>query len=286
LDSNQKSRLFKTYALCIVTLLCLLPATGTNAQEIPETCDTEYYDVLSSRSYLEGKREMEAAQRIIIKPDSVLEYSCFNDMRIEAGALAGRFSDYGLVTGVRPPEFDGTDPPTRVYPNSLDDALADTIQTSLVGFLDSFWHIYGGGTFAMAPNPLAGCNPMNVVWHASKCLNFNRSWWVRFEDFATRDIRVFPVPCDDTDRTTDITDALDEAFPPPADPVDLGSMNIYTGYVDIITECGESEPILTGITFELTEIDASGNRIVTPVDDAACVVPGCNYDGVDSCVAN
>lgn len=285
MSGNKKSRVFKNYALCIVTFLCLLPAAGTNAQEIPETCDVEYYEVLRNRSYLEGKREMEVAQRIIIKPDSVLEYSCFNDMRIEAGTLAGRFSDYGLTTGVVPPEFDGTEPPTRIYANSLDNALSATIESSLVGFLDSFWHIYGGGTFAMAPNPLAGCNPMNVVWHASKCLNFDRNWWVRFEDFASRDIRIFPEPCTDSGRSAAITNALDVAFPPPADPAVLGSMDLLVSFVEIVNDCAASEPIPTGITFQLTEIDAAGNRVVTDVEDAACVVPGCNYDG-GGCVPN
>lgn len=216
---------------------------------------------------------MEAAQRIIIKPDSVLEYSCFNEALIHAGTNAGRFSDYGLATGVRPPEFDGTQPPTRVYPNSLDNALSATVLSSLVGFLESFSHIYGGGTFAMAPNPLAGCNPMNVVWHASKCLNFDPSWWVRFEDLADRDIRAFPVPCDqnDTDRSTNITAALEAAFPEPADSAASGGMDSYTGHVEGITECGQSEPLQTGIRFQLSD--------GTDVDDAVCVVPGCYYDG-------
>lgn len=163
--------------------------------------------------------------------------------------------------------------------NNLDDALDIAVRSSLLGFMDSFSHPYGGGTFAIAPIVGAGCNPMNVVWQASKCLNFDPSWWVRFEDLVGTDIRAFPMPCtaNDPNRSVNISSALAAAFPPPTDPVTSGSMSTYTGYVDSITNCAATAPVRTGISFELSD--------GTPIDDAVCVPPGCNYNG-SSCVSN
>lgn len=276
MNNNKNNRRILNGAFYIALCFCLFQPSFTRAQ-IPDTCDADYYDVLRARSYAEGKREMEVAQRIILKPDSVLEYSCFNDAILDLGAHTEHFSERGLAGGQPPSAFDGISPPGGMTTNNLDNALNIVVRDTLVGFLDNFWHTYGGGTFAITPVAAAGCNPMNVVWQASKCANFDPDWWVRFEDLATQDIRNYPVPCGDPNRTTEISTALAAAFPPPADPVSSGSMNVYTGYVDSITDCSAASPIETGITFELLN--------GTTVDDAVCVVPGCNYDG-SNCVSN
>lgn len=277
MSNNKKNKRLSNNVLRIAFCLCLFQAVPASAQ-IPDTCDADYYDVLRARSYAEGKREMETAQRIILKPDSVLEYSCFNDTLQDLGAYTEHFSETGLNGGNPPPEFNGISPPGGVMTsNNLDNALNTVVRSALIDFLDNFWHTYGGGTFTLSPIPAAGCNPMNVVWQASKCTNFDPSWWVRFEDLATQDIRNYPIPCGEPGRNANISAALAAAFPPPADPVTSGSMNVYTGYVDSVTDCSAAVPIETGISFELSN--------GTPIDDAVCVVPGCNYDG-SSCVSN
>lgn len=45
--------------------------------QMRESCDADFMDVMKARAGLEATREMEMAQTIINKPDSVLEYSCF-----------------------------------------------------------------------------------------------------------------------------------------------------------------------------------------------------------------
>ena len=42
-----------------------------------ESCDADFMAVLEARATLEGQREIEMAQTILAKPDSVLEYTCF-----------------------------------------------------------------------------------------------------------------------------------------------------------------------------------------------------------------
>ena len=55
-----------------------------HAEVVPgSSCDVDVYKVLSDRAWMEGQREMEIAQKLILKPDSVLEYSCFSQRRNE-----------------------------------------------------------------------------------------------------------------------------------------------------------------------------------------------------------
>jgi hypothetical protein len=260
-----------------VSLLLIIPTL--NAQPIPETCDDDYFDVLRAKSYVEGKREMEKAQRIILKPDSVLEYSCFDRDLELAGVQAARFSAFGMRTARgNPPEFDGTPPPTRVMPNSTSNSLSLVVRDSLLGFMSSFSHIYAGGTFPLLPNPVDGCNPMNIVWQASKCQNFDPRWWVRLEDLASNDIRFFPIPCAptyDRDRSTNISTAYTAAYPAPNA---LGGMDRYESLRTLMTNNSCSgTPIPTGM------ISYYYDR--APQVERVCIQPGCYFNG-SACVAN
>lgn len=265
-------------------ILCLLStATPVYSQTVPDTCDADYYDVLRARTYAEGKRQVELTQRLILKPDSVLEYSCFNEAALHLGFAGASFSERGLALGEgTPPEFDGAPAHIRIYPNSLEDALERVVQSSLVGFLQSFSHIYGGGTFTWVPNPLAGCNPMNVVWHVLKCSDFNQNIWIRFEDLASDDIRFFPIPCDNPTRESRIDAALAASYPVPASPAASGGMDLYRGFVPELTgSCaaagsssipgGGNSPLLTGVTTTMTD--------GSTVEEAVCMQPGCHFDG-------
>jgi hypothetical protein len=254
--------------ICLLAFAFLIPVKSLHSQTVPPSCDANYYEILRARSFLEGQREMEAAQRLILKADSVLEYSCFHIDLAFAGNWGATFSENGLVPD-NPPEFDGG---IAIYGGSLDAALGNVVEATLVGFMDSFSHIYGGGTYTV---PVGGniCNPMNVVWAASKCANFDPNWFVTMSRLAGRDIRTLPLPCSDNGRTDRITAALEAAYPDPETPPASGSMAAVTSYIDNISgactgESGESIP--TGIL----AISTRGN-----VDSAVCLNPRCFYNG-------
>lgn len=58
---------------------CVAISGTTWAQSLPTTpCDPEYMDALEARAYLEAQREVAQNQNFILKPDSVLEYTCFD----------------------------------------------------------------------------------------------------------------------------------------------------------------------------------------------------------------
>src|ERR1044072_4359830 len=60
-------------ALCAL-LLCL----SARVQAASTPCDPEYMDALEARAYLEAQREVAQNQNYILKPDSVLQYTCFD----------------------------------------------------------------------------------------------------------------------------------------------------------------------------------------------------------------
>lgn len=56
-----------------------LPVTPSGAARgLPASCDSEFMSVMEARATMEGEREIEMAETLILKPDSVLAYSCFS----------------------------------------------------------------------------------------------------------------------------------------------------------------------------------------------------------------
>lgn len=45
---------------------------------LPASCDSAFMNVMEARATMEGEREIEMAETLILKPDSVLAYSCFS----------------------------------------------------------------------------------------------------------------------------------------------------------------------------------------------------------------
>ena len=248
----------------------------TVSAQVPPTCDQDYYDLLGAKGYLEGKREMEAAQRIILKADSVLEYSCFHNDVTWLGQYGGIFSENRLSSAVTPPEFDGT--PEPISATHLDNALSTVVYDSLVGFLQSFRHVYGGGSYPFTP-PSGDCNPMNVVWHIAKCESFDPSTWIRMQDLAASDIRFYPEPCDDGNRQNRIQTAYDVVTVEPSAPPANGSGTTLDWFTDDLTgDCGTSNAVPTGMTVTL-EVGGSS----TTFEEAVCTKPKCSYNGSGGC---
>ena len=211
-------------------------------------CDPEFYTVMEARSNMEGQREFEAAQRLILKPDSVLEYSCFGDRVNEIGSVGPNANAF-LTLIVR-------DPMGQYLGNN-------------------FGHTLAGGTGGAAP-PGPACNAMAAVWHFLKCSDFDKNHFVALRDMPTTDIRNVPIPCPNAGaRTANWNAMIAQAWPPPSTPSVNGSMDLTVHYNNFIVQgpCGAATPIPTGVM-----VDAS-----TPYQDAVCSIPGCYFDGGGGC---
>ena len=146
-------------------------SSGAAAPTTP--CDPEYMDALEARAWLEAQREIAQNQNLIVKPDSVLEYSCFDRFLLEiADDASNQFSETTRWGDI--PDLDST---------SQDSALGRLILTGLTSYIEeNFPHTFLGGRSTidnvMTSNPQASgsytytCDRMRAAWEAAKCMNF------------------------------------------------------------------------------------------------------------------
>lgn len=153
----------------------ILCAGAYNAMAQPATsCAPELMQAMEARAWMETDREMIQNQNLMPRPDSVMEYSCFDQLVSLVGEIPAEiFSDnesaWVLSTGGLP-QIDNV---------STDVALQEVVGVSLFTFLFSnFGHTYIGDRTALlgAAAPRApgdyDCNALNYVWEQAKCMDF------------------------------------------------------------------------------------------------------------------
>lgn len=163
------------------------------------SCDPQYMDALESRAYLEAQREISMNQNLIVKPDSVLEYTCFHRIM---GTLArspgdrGNFSESNRWGEI--PNHGAT---------SLDEAFDEVVTSALISYINTnYAHTFLGGRSGINYTPVnvvgsAGnysCDRMLAVWNAARCMNFMNQTQDGFHDFEylrTNDPRQLPSAC-------------------------------------------------------------------------------------------
>jgi len=188
------------------------PSDGPNATGSPNaakhdrnSCDADFMNQIYARSYLETNREVMISGLLVTKPDSILEYTCFDqqvrDTAVDGGAL---FSDSRFWTngGV----FDSVPNPGSTYPTTidinvfmgdekLDNSLNALVMNSLNTFVktNTFDHDFLGGVMSGFNNTIAAnvaaagtaCPHMNAVWNFAKCENINdTTFFMRFEELV------------------------------------------------------------------------------------------------------
>ncbi len=241
-------------------------------------CDSNYYESLSSRAWLEAQREITQNQNLILKPDSVFEYTCFDlFLRELAQHARNMFSETTSFGGPLPA-------------NSMDNALQQLVGTSLINFVNAnfgYYDMLGGHTagqgISHVPQPIVGgtytCDMMNQVWLAAKCINFAsdpaEDGFYTFEEYRTDpDKRHLPNRC-------------------PAMP-GIWAANINAS---IVNPLWTPDPMKTYLAFidPANCVGGNANNIAIPtgVDvkgtaggyaEHVCIIPGCRYNpGPGSC---
>ncbi|MCC6598423.1 MAG: hypothetical protein IT559_06505 [Alphaproteobacteria bacterium] len=267
----------------LMGLLAMTPGFSMGGPVIAEGpgCDPAFSTVMGDRAWLEGQREIEAAERIILKPDSILQYSCFVVEAAAAGAAANvMFSDN--VTS--PVLFKGGPPVSPFGPNPPAGTLTGGELEEYLGYIamgpptgtgpggtylaSNFGHNFAGGFFGAG----GVCASMGAVWHFVKCKDFNKDWFKTFEELVAADPRSVPWACNSPARNQSWNDAMIGAFPPPATPAVAGGMDLTVHYNGIFFggNCASSQPIPTGVSV----MQGGAARA-----DHVCPTPGCDYDG-------
>jgi hypothetical protein len=197
----------KVLAVCAAAgLLASVPAgLGLAAPSAQDPgCDTEFMDAVSARGWMEGQRELTQAENLIFKSDSVLEYTCFQQMlEVVAVKAAPQFPESVLWSEV-----------PGITSLSTDIALEQIIGQELIAYLQAnFSHSFRGGRVIPVDSPAAERNPgayvcdaMKYVWQESKCApfmekeprlstndNLDIDGFYEFSRYAVKDPRQLPL---------------------------------------------------------------------------------------------
>lgn len=283
-----RSRIF--IAVCLALTLTIFPVSATTVTQADlstRSCNANYYESLKSRATLMTRRTMTQAQNYIYKPDSVLDYSCFNSfMRTAAVENEQIFS-----------ESSGD----HCFPSALDCALDEIVMPVVNSYLtNNFNHNFLGGNSGISrasySNDLSTCTVMKDVWSIAKCVNFmtdaSRDAFYSFSEYIGREPRDLPTQCPaSANPDSRWNDPLQQAYNPGGSDSWLTPIRNEAVNIDQIYE-KHADPVSTGIGNVCGPVIKTGIIIQddqstlwrTPKPDGICTNPGCTLDDSGNCV--
>lgn len=268
----------RTAMLFVLSFICFIPSSYAASVIATTPCDALYYESLSARAWLEAQREITQNQNIILKPDSVFEYTCFDrlvrELADHADEMLSETSSFG----------------SPLSSTSMDQALQNLVGTSLIAYINnnfSGYNLLGGHTAAAGidhvPSAITGgpaysCDIMERVWNAAKCINFvsnnTTDGFFTFAEYAgAADKRVLPTACTpiNANWTTNLNAALTSG-PWTNDPVQTYfTLTEAQNCAGANCPCSGSPPIPTGI-----QVKRSGYAL-NDYQEHICLQPGCRY---------
>lgn len=278
---NKVKFRFKLFALSFALLVGFFIPHQTHAESsiADSPCDPDYYKSLSARAWLEAQREITQNQNLILKPDSVFEYTCFDRLVRE---LADH--DDNMLTGT-------SDYGTPLDAQSLDNSLQDLVGASLIKYIDNN---FGSKSSGEAYNMLYGhkaasginhkpksittsgdynCDVMKRVWKAAKCINFvaysDYDGFYTFTEYADAGEDKRHLPNSDQACTaiqSSWSDNLSAGLT--SGPWANDPLKTYFSLTDADSSCGGT-PIPTGVTVLLNDGE--------DYEEHFCLQPGCHY---------
>ncbi len=269
--------------------------TGTTTS----ACDGNFMNQIYSRAFLEGSREVIMSEQLIHKPDSVLEYTCFDKFINMAAHNAGAaFSESQKWQSVEIDLWtrDDTSTTTTIndtgatsgFPDQSEYSVfsGDRLDNVLTGFLfdilqdyidDNFDHSFLGesltinndiDTSGIGSNSYL-CTHMETVWNIARCIDFGEDDRFRsFEHLVNFDPRSIPQSCSPSNESSDAIEAG-------SDPTKYENISSGGGILNKMPIDLKVSAITDPITGLTADIDLDGAGKCPPVGD---VVSGVNTD--------
>ncbi len=206
-------------------------------------CDGNFMNQIYSRAYMHASREVIMAEQLIHKPDSVLEYTCFDDQIGIAAEHAGTFSESrkweSMTITLSTGDDDSTESSSSDYETTindtggnvgfadqddfsvfaddrLDNILSDFLLDTLEDYItNNFDHTFMGGALSIdndmnltSIGSSYSCSHMATVWNIARCFDFaDEDRFRSFEHFIANDPRSIPVACSPGNISNDAVDA-------------------------------------------------------------------------------
>lgn len=294
----------EAFAQCIPGSPCVVdktkndpkkPNDGPNAAGAPnaskserDSCDADFMNQIQARAFLEANREIMVGGGVITKPDSVLEYTCFEDRAKKTGNTAGTiFTGTQRWKNAKVPVPKPDPGPITIAVdmglNKLNTSIQKLVLKSLGSYTGSFASNYLGG---IPGAPGKGCGAMDSVYKFAKCENVNDALHIMsFKDIVGSDPRNI-APSAGTCSNNPITDEMiavannDDGKHSQKDDV-----VVHYDFVGAPTSC--ADPIPTGLIIKRQKFKVSPDGTVTPsltetFNDRICSTPGCYFDNTTS----
>lgn len=270
------TRAAKFIGVCVFASIISFQAS---AQFAPSPCDPDYYDSLEARAWLEAQREITQNQNLIVKPDSVLEYTCFDGHLAELGDHADEMFSETTRWG------------TILPSNSMDDALDNLAGNAMNTYIGAnFGHTFLGGRSTEDFTAVSGssytCDRMLSVWQDAKCTNFgerSHDGFFTLQQYVddSQDKRLLPMDCgarpsqweDDMETALGLTSGS-ATSDPSLTPWEEDPVETYYDRLFPTSGCGtgSSSRVRTGLTVRQTK--GTPDTYIEHV----CIVPGCYWE--------
>ena len=275
--------------------------TGENrAISNSEACDADFMNQIYARAFLQAEREVVMNSSMIRKPDSVLEYTCFDHaLELSADSIVQFFTETRTSENISVPIRGGIGNPVVPAPDTIlnvymgEDFHDNTIEPLVLSALSSyiganFEHDFLGGASTLN-NTIAStlddirniCAHMTGVYFTAKCedMDENLSFFT-FEELTDLYPRALPRQCSGH-RITPPLIALANNAAGQYVAFDRVETFVTSSLRRAADEC--APPVPTGITVTITEVEAdiAGNPTdprVTEFEDMVCPTPGCFYN--------
>lgn len=185
------------------------PKTGLAAPYTRGMCDGNLMNQMVARSFLHAERDVLLADAMIRKPDSVLEYSCFDQFLAYTGKYAPTFSETTEWESRTVDRDTDAEPDSNtvsfgftVPEGHLTELLELFLLPPLQEYVDGqFSHTFSGGAttldhtleFSALGDPNYDCALMQTLWNITKCVDFGEEdqFW-SFQDLVNIDPRILP----------------------------------------------------------------------------------------------
>lgn len=195
-------------------------------------CDGNFMNQIYAQAFMEAQREVMMSEQIIHKPDSVLEYTCFDQyVGIATEHLDGIFSAhqgwdekeielFSEEDDVNPDEVTINDSDTTYLSDQsdfsvfeddrLDNLLEDLLFDNLEDYIDdNFSHTFMGESITLDNDmdtsnitTTYDCAHMLAIWEIAKCVDFGEDDRFRsFEHLISNEPRSIPVACRQSDTS-------------------------------------------------------------------------------------
>lgn len=252
-------------------------------------CATDTWTAIVNQAVLQTRREMTINQRYIVKPDSVMAYSCLSEQFTLVGEHAGVLSESKRWANAQVDILNGNTATVTVDMGnkSLDGAINNVATEIYEFYLQSFFNydFLAGQAPGLTGSPQddetgisqihAPCGAMSKVWQIAKCMNVTDDpLFPKFEELIGKDPRSYPenYRCNDTGITQNMIDKA-RGSEVKKDNVDTYLEMLYTGACH--------PPIATGITVYRREGEGQISTERTN-PDGLCITVGCSYQNSGS----